>query len=406
MESLLRAMFLLLFLFSILGSARVGLEISPPNTLVVLPQGQKFDYRVLNYRQTSDYCDPSDFDDPDVPTCRVLCGATGSSCLVGSVSASAQRFRRNFEDVIESGAELDVTSVANLSAELYGIASRKTHLVKRVTGAVSQGDLDGYVYRQVLGNNPDPNFGAFVPLMEYKTDSDGNVILDENGLPQTTTNTVTVQMPFGDQSFQIGTPDLHGCTVVTVVSKRAVYMGHFFENPAFGKQTQFQQRVINWITGVGTRVGKGSALDPSLFNQNGDDTRIFIMSPRAARGGAQSAQYYRTKLPQLKATLNGANGLLPGAPMALRLYQPLDYDPDHLDNNPAFATNYNIAFSADTPRATGKAVFQFDPNFHGQGIPGWRLFYEEIQFNDNDPPLSDDAAKGVPDLPSGAGGSK
>jgi len=41
----------------------------------------------------------------------------------------------------------------------------------------------------------------------------------------------------------------------------------------------------------------------------------------------------------------------------------------------------------------GMALFQFDPNAWGQGLQGWRLLYEELQFSSSDPPA---AASGVP----------
>lgn len=46
-------------------------------------------------------------------------------------------------------------------------------------------------------------------------------------------STVAVQKQFsGRGNVQIGTGGLHGCTVVTLVSKRGVWMAHFWQGYA------------------------------------------------------------------------------------------------------------------------------------------------------------------------------
>lgn len=46
-------------------------------------------------------------------------------------------------------------------------------------------------------------------------------------------STVAVQKEFsGRGNVQVGTGGLHGCTVVTLVSKRAVWMAHFWQGHA------------------------------------------------------------------------------------------------------------------------------------------------------------------------------
>ncbi|KAI0903985.1 hypothetical protein F4824DRAFT_505528 [Ustulina deusta] len=62
---------------------------------------------------------------------------------------------------------------------------------------------------------------------------------------------------FDANILNIGTEGLEGCTVLTVVSRRAVYMAHFFENLAFAPEsgkapdTAFEQNCLNLITGRG-----------------------------------------------------------------------------------------------------------------------------------------------------------
>lgn len=158
--------------------------------------------------------------------------------------------------------------------------------------------------------------------------------------------------------------------------------GHFWEGPSWEVEIEFRERVINFISGNGIRFGIGPALDPSLFNRAGDETRIYIMHPHRTPTSSSQTPLYRGKLPRLKSMLSG---LLPNAPTVLWLYKRLDFS-DSEDEEQAENTQ------------SGHALFQFDPNGRGTGNPGWRLFYEEHVFNDTDPPPGADSANGIPDL--------
>ncbi|KAK4170848.1 hypothetical protein QBC36DRAFT_295913 [Triangularia setosa] len=72
-------------------------------------------------------------------------------------------------------------------------------------------------------------------------------------------------MPAADEkAFQIGTNHVHGCTVVIIVSNRAV------------------KRVIYPITKEGDMDGRGEYLTPKWYNEPTDQTRAIIYTPLRA----------------------------------------------------------------------------------------------------------------------------
>jgi hypothetical protein len=108
------------------------------------------------------------------------------------------------------------------------------------------------------------------------------------------------------------------------------------------------------------------------------------MHPRR-KGGRYTTANYLTKLPTLISTIKTALGNQ-NVPIAVWKYVRLDY------NVPSDMTQANT-------NQRGIALFQFDPNAWGQGLQGWRLFYEEIQFSSNDPAPGAASALRVPPLP-------
>lgn len=44
----------------------------------------------------------------------------------------------------------------------------------------------------------------------------------------------------------------------------------------------------------------------------------------------------------------------------------------------------------------GNALFQYDPNAFGDGVRGWRILYENLQFLSTDPAPGAGSANGVP----------
>ncbi|KAI9740055.1 MAG: hypothetical protein M1818_004806 [Claussenomyces sp. TS43310] len=191
---------------------------------------------------------------------------------------------------------------------------------------------------------------------------------------------VSYQNQFLKTPFQLGTGGVIGCTMVTIISKRAVWMAHIWEGYAFqdsfipsdplagkpddkpGTQT-FKDRAICGITGAEPSVPltfplKGPSLDKSYFNRPGDNTVAYIMSP----GDGNKVYEYPNKLGELKSALMD---LVPGIHIELKNYVAIDVN-DEEEAKQLWNT------------ARGMALFQYDPDSDGQGNPSYRLFYETI----------------------------
>ncbi|KAH8812237.1 hypothetical protein F5884DRAFT_898539 [Xylogone sp. PMI_703] len=296
------------------------------------PEGWRFGNKELARRND---CEP-DADDPDVPDCRTLCG---SNC----VTTNARAIRRQISNVALPPQGLSVLS-------------------KRAFVDVAQGNLGQYLFDQ-YNENPDPRYGSPIRLIDNDPDADQLNIV--------------VQKQLQDQPFAVGTDGLCGCTVVTIISNQAVYMGHFFEDPSWGKATNFRNMVLNFFGGTGNPVGEGDKIDPALFPEA--QTRVYIMTPRKENGQFTSSNY-RGKVPQLITSIRAVVGQ--NVPIAVYNYVPVDCNaPDD-------------EFSDQT----GISLFQYDPTADAAGNPGWRLFYEQHLFRSSDPAPGPDAVRGIPDV--------
>lgn len=103
------------------------------------------------------------------------------------------------------------TSILNKSASLLPRAPDYS-LFKRQINEITQDQVPVYLPNQFFGV-ADPYFGTPISLTEPNPDEPGE-----------TDNTVVVQREFGTEPFQLGSAGIHGCTIVTIVSDRAVYM--------------------------------------------------------------------------------------------------------------------------------------------------------------------------------------
>ncbi|ROV94593.1 hypothetical protein VPNG_09194 [Cytospora leucostoma] len=177
---------------------------------------------------------------------------------------------------------------------------------------------------------------------------------------------------FSANDLNIGTAGLEGCTVLTVASSEAVYMGHFFENLAWApdaeyeidSDTAFQENCLNLITDNGnTWRAKGDAIDPSLFIDF--NPVAFIMTPRQDQDDptdevpnppvpGPKTQQYQAKVEQLVATLQG---LIPGLSVIFYNYIAMELED--------YETEYQ-----------GVALFEYDPNADGHGNANFRIWYE------------------------------
>ncbi|KAI1108459.1 hypothetical protein F5Y14DRAFT_457027 [Nemania sp. NC0429] len=292
---------------------------------------------------------PRDSGNDGRPSCRRICGSCGSSC--SSTTASKRSllelvtFNNTAED--ELGAEYDDTG----------------RLLKRTLRNVRQTNIGGYLQ------------GKIQALVSTRENLDTNLI---NLAYSTDQNDFTFAAlrdfsKFGANVLNIGIQGLEGCTVLTIVSRKAVYMAHFFENLAFAPDDKkdpneaFQENCLNLITGQDpTWRKRGDSLDPSLFTGDNGPARAYIMTPRPDQDSptAQNPnppvpgpgeQLYAGRITQLSQTLTG---LIPGLEVVYYNY---------------------IAVNVEKQQQAyqGKALFEFDPNADGSSNPNFRLWYEQ-----------------------------
>ncbi|GAB7332394.1 hypothetical protein MBLNU13_g04210t1 [Cladosporium sp. NU13] len=178
---------------------------------------------------------------------------------------------------------------------------------------------------------------------------------------------MTVQMSFTlKTAFKIGTGNLEGCTVLTIVSNRAVYMGHFWETLSMQTNKQLTENVLNLITGDTPKTyTTGPKLTESLYKDG--EVWGFIMTPRAmsyrkgenrkrigtGRPAAKGKLQYPTRVRKIQETVEN---MVPGINWAIWDY-PITAD--------------GIA----PPAPAREALFEYDPKADAVG-KNWRLFYE------------------------------
>ncbi|KAI0430579.1 hypothetical protein F5Y09DRAFT_341512 [Xylaria sp. FL1042] len=283
------------------------------------------------------------------PSCRPICGSCGSSC------SSTEASKRSLLQLITSNS----TNEDILSDTDHDNTS---HLLKRQLKDVRQAAISSYLKSKVNAlvttrDNPNTNLID----LAYST-----------GFNDYTFATLREFSNFGTDVLNIGTQGLHGCTVLTVVSKRAVYMGHFFESLAFsvdgGKapDTAFEQNCLNLITGQGQRWrARGDSINPSLFTGDNGPAIAYIMTPRRDQDTptpqnpnppvpGPDTQLFAGRIEQLSQTLTD---LIPG--LGITYYNYIGMN----------VKQQSVGYK-------GKALFEFDPNADGSNNPNFRLWYE------------------------------
>ncbi|KAL1797005.1 hypothetical protein ACET3X_005545 [Alternaria dauci] len=215
---------------------------------------------------------------------------------------------------------------------------------------------------------------------------------------------------FGDQPFKLGTSGLHGCTMVTIVSKRAVYMAHFWETySTHGEDTvtgvsrqQFLERVNNAVV-KGTAVAnpynppesrdssdriarnhkyvkpEGPPIDFSLFNEDGDNSVMYVMTPLKDNKSEDSkipedCMYYKKYARLLFQEVSKRTNIR-GLRLVMVPYKRLHYNIDE-NGNSVRAPGYDDDWDefVQPTHAKGMALFEYD------GERNWRLFYENKYF--------------------------
>ncbi|KAK4172282.1 hypothetical protein QBC36DRAFT_363242 [Triangularia setosa] len=146
------------------------------------------------------------------------------------------------------------------------------------------------------------------------------------------TNEATVakekKMADGDaQAFQIGTDLVHSCTVVTIVSNRAMWMAHFWEVSGMGvfdwpvlssAPWSTKTSVINPITREVPIIGDVEPLTHNLYTQPTDQTRVSIYTPLRpdwasvpGRGLGANTWLHKNRINEIIAAIEQAIGTGP-----------------------------------------------------------------------------------------------
>ncbi|KAK3294268.1 uncharacterized protein B0H64DRAFT_375071 [Chaetomium fimeti] len=250
-------------------------------------------------------------------------------------------------------------------------------LTKRVFKTDDKGwgarELDEYLPKLVEGEDSDFK-GRYFDLIEDKKE-----------------NTVSGEFVFrGEEEFTVGTGGLHGCTIVTIVSNRAVHIGHYWEVSAMGGKVDdfdpvtflptdprginFQKRVLNAIVG-GERDPEtaGDPFNPWLYNRATDQTRVIITSPSVwdwrgptVDGIGPETWLYRNRIDQIIDAILGK--FVANKPKVVVLpYKRLLWSMDR--NGEPVGQDAHLVDKT----ARGSAFFQYSGEYKGSY---WRLFYE------------------------------
>ncbi|KAK4982521.1 hypothetical protein LTR66_009229 [Elasticomyces elasticus] len=175
------------------------------------------------------------------------------------------------------------------------------------------------------------------------------------------TSTARMQ-PLGNAPFPMGLQGLCGCSTLFVMSRRAVYGAHFFEDLAFTTTSpdRFKAQTINMISGDGSITGEGPSLDPTFFNQPGDKPVAWILTPESDK--VPGNQQYPKRIGQIG---DQVAALIPGIRVSVFIYNALQGGDQEkgIPADPEFMTN-----------ARGAALYGYDPNNHGGRA--YRLFFE------------------------------
>ncbi|CZT24264.1 uncharacterized protein RCC_09983 [Ramularia collo-cygni] len=221
-----------------------------------------------------------------------------------------------------------------------------------------------------------------------------------DGFFDDTVAAVSYMTEFGNTPFTYGTKGLHGCTMLTVVSKRAVYMAHFWETYSThgdddiddaNSKRQYEERVIKALTltpvpnpynppeaqSPSDRTARnhkyikpnGDVFNPDMFNQRGDNAQAFIMTPLEMGVGPNSKKYeYAKKINLLVDELKRVRGLR----VTIVGYQRLQYKIDDQGREVEMLGHESDWAEYTNPQAAkGHALFEYD------GDGNWRLFYED-----------------------------
>ncbi|GIZ47198.1 hypothetical protein CKM354_001029700 [Cercospora kikuchii] len=269
--------------------------------------------------------------DPNGPVCDAICSP--NNCGSGSCSSSA-------------------------SKRTLSVITNTTHnagLVRR--------EWDFFEDEDELGNAIGDYFTA---QGRRVTAQRTTVPVQSNGIayPTHCVQVSFANLPAGNTPIGVGPGFLTGCTTLTIVSPRAVYKCHIWEDlhmteePLVRQIQPFDQVLTLIRNGQGAASGSatGVRLNTALFNQAGDGTQAYIFTPRNRDTPRDpNSQVYPAKIGRLT---NLIRELLPQATIT------------HI--------NYASRPSYGDP-ALGVVLFEYDTDSTGggQNVADWRLWHED-----------------------------
>jgi hypothetical protein len=277
--------------------------------------------------------------------CKVAC--TSRTCGLGVCSLERRSdvlFQANKPKPLVTRLSRKETDDSN-STEPAGkpkLLNKRVFQVPLNAATNTVNDFGNYVRRQF---GYDQNGGGFIdPDPQFGDDMNGFFLDDDED-----DTTVSHQALFGAQPFQWGTNGLHGCTMVTIVSNRAVWMAHIWEMGGFCGSDFFRSQNCRdlWASHVVDPIfdtdyeDVSSRIDFNLFNQPLDNTQVIIMTPMYGDEDTDTwkslfhTMIYENKIKNLVGLLQ-QNGRLGGnAQVTVYEYDALNYDPQ---KNPALDT--------------------------------------------------------------------
>lgn len=181
----------------------------------------------------------------------------------------------------------------------------------------------------------DPEFqNDMDPFMYTRTLAASSVVMDEFSC-------TAVYSPLGNSQVNWAVKEMCGCSALIVVSERAMYFTHYFEDLAFcgtrAKPSNFKREVLDALDNGTTHQESLAAHSAEFQRQPG--LAAFIITPTTT---SSPALLYKAKIDQLKNKVNSIIGIIPDV---------ISYVPEDYEASTVLGTN-----------ALGTALFQYDPN--------------------------------------------
>lgn len=207
--------------------------------------------------------------------------------------------------------------------------------IDRAVCTAGQGNSQFIRFRRAMKLPGDPEFDNDIDrFMKTQAELAQNVVIDD-------TTCTAVYSSLAEQAVNWAVKDMCGCSALIVVSEKAMYFTHYFENLAFcgtkEAPSNFKREVLD-------ALDNGAVNQESLAGHSADfrdqpGLGAFIMTPTTEKS---SSLKYRIKVQQLQGKVNDIVGITP---------KIISYKPEDCAFSEILGTN-----------ALGAALFQYDPN--------------------------------------------